>query len=134
MLGGFSRFVRGMLRLPVAGQGWLIALLAANMGAPLFFLGSLEARIVLGTFVVAAMMMMVLTAVFGFTRILGVGHFVWFPLLAFLRIRMDTIPAENVYGIWIRAVMVLNALSLVLDVVDVVRFARGDRGEMVAGL
>ena len=43
-------------------------------------------------------------------------------------------PPNDAFGLWLRAVMVLNATSLVIDTVDVVRFLVGERAETVDGL
>ncbi|MFQ5757910.1 MAG: hypothetical protein ACE5H7_17695, partial [Acidiferrobacterales bacterium] len=61
----------------------------------------------------------------------GLGHILWIPLLYFLWMRLEQNPADDFFGLWIRVVMVLNALSLVIDVVDVVRYIAGDRAETV---
>jgi len=120
----------GMLRLPLAAKVWLMALIAVNMMAPLQYLGRAEARLVLATFMAGFLLMLVLTAVSGFTRLLGLGHTLWVPLVIFLSTRLDAIPADDGYGRWIRAVIVLNSISLVIDVWDVIRYARGERSEM----
>ena len=79
-------------------------------------------------------LMSLLTARFGFTRILGLGHILWIPLVGWLAFRLGQIPADDAFGLWIRGVIVVNSLSLVIDGVDVVRYAAGDRKEMVTGL
>ncbi len=71
------------------------------------------------------------TARFGFSRIIGVGHIAWVPLLGFVWSQLPDIPATDAFGIWLRAVIVLDVTSLVLDAVDAVRFAQGDRAETV---
>ena len=75
-----------------------------------------------------------LTAMTGFTRLLGLAHLVWIPLILWLFSRLEQVPGDSVYGIWIQAVMVLNSVSLVLDTANVYRYVRGERQEMVAGL
>ena len=109
-------------------------LVAANGVAPLFFLDRVEAQAVLVSMMIGAMLMSLLTARFGFSRILGVGHILWIPLLGWLAFRLEQIPADDSFGLWIRGVMLLNAVSLVIDTADVVRYAAGDRKEMVTGL
>ena len=79
-------------------------------------------------------LMTALTARFGFTRIIGLGHLFWIPLVAFLILRLGAIPADDFFGLWIRAVIVLNSIALAIDAVDVVRWLAGDRQETVAGL
>lgn len=128
----FVKFMLGMLRLPLLGQVWLMVLMAANMIVPLVYVGRAEARIVLATFMASFLLMLVLTAVSGFTRLLGFGHSLWIPLVIFLFARLDSIPAGDGYGLWIRVVIVLNSISLVMDAWDVIRFARGERAEIVA--
>jgi len=76
-------------------------------------------------------LMTVVTAVSGFTRLLGLGHIPWIPLLYFLWARIDQIPADDFFGVWIRGLMVLNAVSLLIDVVDVGRYISGERTETV---
>ncbi len=70
----FIKFNKGVLKMPISWRLWLMLLVAANVVAPLFFLRHLEAQVVLGTFLVGAMLMTWLTGRFGFTRILGLGH------------------------------------------------------------
>jgi len=126
----FARFVRGVARLPLAVKVWLGVLMAANGVAPLVFLTRREAQVTLVTFLASAALMMILTHVVGFTRLLGLGHLLWVLLLLYLWTRMGGHPAAQPYGAWIRLVMALNAASLVLDARDVVRYLRGDRNEM----
>ncbi len=130
----FIRFNRGMMRMPFYWQAWLLLQVTVNGAIPIFFLGRLEAQMVLGIMVVNATLMTLLTALTGFSRLLGLGHYPWFLLLFFLWTRLDGIPADDFFGIWIRVLMVLNALSLVLDTVDAARYVAGDREETVQGL
>jgi hypothetical protein len=131
---GFIKFNKGVLRTSWPVKAWLMLLVAANGVAPLFFLDRVEAQAVLVSMMIGAMLMSLLTARFGFSRILGVGHILWIPLLGWLAFRLGQIPADDSFGLWIRGVMLLNAVSLVIDTADVVRYAVGDRKEMVTGL
>ncbi len=130
----FIKFNKGMLKLPLHWQLWLAVLVAANLVVPFFYLQRLEAQVVLATILASMALMTLLTARFGFTRILGLGHILWVPMLAFLLARLGDIPVGDAYGIWIRALIVLNSVSLVIDAADVIRYLAGDRGETVAGL
>jgi hypothetical protein len=130
----FMKFNKGMMKMPIQWKLWLALLVTANMVVPLFFLGRLEAQVVLGTLLISMMLMTVLTALSGFTRLLGLGHIFWFPLLYFLWTRLGQIPADDFFGIWVRGLMVINATSLVIDVVDVISYIAGDREETVKGL
>ncbi len=133
-MNAFVKFNKGMLRMPVHWQLWLMVLLAANMMGPLFFLHHLEAQVVLATFFASVTLTTWLTGRFGFTRIIGLGHILWVPMLAFLFTRVGDIPAGDAFGIWMRAIIVLNSVSLVIDAVDVIRYIAGDRAETVSGL
>ena len=128
----FVKFMLGMWRFPLPVKAWLMALMVANMMVPLVYIGRTEARIVLGTFMASFVLMLALTAASGFTRLLGLGHSLWIPLVVFLVTRLEAIGAGDGYGLWIRAVIVLNSLSLVIDAWDVIRFAKGDRAEVVS--
>ena len=120
--------------MPLPWQLWLAMLIGANLVAPLFFLEHFEAQVTIGALLVSMALMTALTARFGFSRILGLGHVAWVPLLAFLVVRVAEVPAATAFGLWLRTVIVLDAISLVIDTVDVVRFLRGDRAETVPGL
>jgi hypothetical protein len=130
----FIRFNRGMLKMPLHWQLWVMLLVAANLVAALFFLHRLEAQVVLGTFGASMILMTLLTGRFGFTRIVGLGHILWIPMLAFLLMRLGDIPASDAFGIWIRALFVLNGISLVIDAMDAIRYIAGDRRDTVLGL
>jgi hypothetical protein len=134
MLRGVIRLIRGLLGLPIAIRLWLVILVGLNMIVPLFFLDRPEARITVVTMIVAASLMVILTRAFGFTRVLGAAHVVWLGLIPYLWMRLAGVPAQGLYGYWLRAVMVANTISLVFDIADVVRYARGDRAPIVDGL
>ena len=63
-----------------------------------------------------------------FVRILGVTHFVWVPMLAWMLLRLDAIPAgEATFRAWLVALIATNAFSLAIDAWDAARFALGER-------
>ena len=127
-----AKFMLGMWRFPLGAKAWLLVLMFTNMMVPLLYVGRTEARVVLLTFMLSFMLMLAMTAASGFTRLLGLGHSLWVPLVAYLFTRLDSIPAGDGYGTWIRAVIMVNSISLVIDAWDVIRFARGERAEMGA--
>ena len=113
--------------MPPPVQVWLAVLVVANGVVPLFFFARAEARVVFAFFVVSAALMVAMTHVVGFTRLLGLAHLPWLLLLVYLWARMGGHPAVLAYGAWIRMVMVLNLASLTMGAVDVVRYVKGDR-------
>lgn len=133
-MNAFIRFNKGLLRSPWPVKIWLMALMAANMVAPLFFIGHIEAQLSLAAIMAGGIFMMLLTARFGFSRILGLGHIFWIPLVIWLALRLDLHPADQALGIWMRILIVLNSLSLLIDTTDVIRYLAGDRKETVTGL
>ena len=128
----FIRFNRGILAMPLPWRLWLALLVATNLVAPLFFIEHVEARVVIGALLISMALMTALTARFGFSRILGLGHVAWIPLIGFLLTRVADVPLADAFGLWLRAVIVLDAISLVIDAIDVARFARGEREETVS--
>ena len=108
----FLRFNRGVMRMSAPARVWLLLLVTANMIVPLSFLGRLEAQVVLAAFVASVVLMLALTANSGFIRLLGLGHVFWFPLLWFLWTRLDETPSDTFFGLWLRVLITLNALSL----------------------
>ncbi len=130
----FLKFNKGVMKMPVQWQLWLLLLVCVNLIIPLFFIDRLEARLVVGAFLGSVLLMTILTAVSGFTRLLGLGHILWPPLLYFLWTRLGQIPGDDLFGIWVRTLMMLNTVSLVIDAADVIRYVAGDRAETVKGL
>ena len=133
-MGAFIKFNKGMMKMPIHWQLWLALLVTVNLVIPLFFLNRLEAQVVLGTLIASVILTTGLTALSGFTRLLGLGHILWFPLLYFLWMRLEQNPADDFFGLWLRVLMILNAASLIIDVIDVGRYIAGDRSETVEAL
>jgi hypothetical protein len=129
----FVKFNRGVMKMPLHWVVWQMLLVVVNLVMPLLFLDRVEARLVVGALVASGVLMTVLTGFSGFTRLLGLGHAPWFPLVYFLWTRLPQIPADF-FGLWIRTLMAMNALSLVIDTVDVIRYIAGEREETVKGL
>jgi hypothetical protein len=124
-------FMRTMVLFPLHLRLWVGGLFAANFFAPLFFLNGEEGWMVLITGMAAAVAQMIIFARFGFVRLLGLGHFVWFGLVIWLWMRLEAIAPGSALWYWAVTVIVLNSISLVIDVVDVVRFVRGERAPVL---
>jgi hypothetical protein len=130
----FIEFNKGIMKMPLPWRLWLMLLITMNLAVPLFFLDRREAQFVLGAFLVSMTLMIILTAKFGFTRILGLGHILWLPLVFFLWLRLSHIPAVDFFGFWIRVVLALNTVSLMFDTVDVTRYICGDKQQIVRAI
>lgn len=94
---------------------------------PFLFLETVEAKVVLILFMLAAMTQMMIYHSKGFVRLLGAGHFYWFPMLGWLLVRISEGQTPETVLSWIISLIVLNAVSLLIDVVDVMRYWRGER-------
>ncbi len=130
----FIKFNKGIMSMPMYWQLWLMLLVTFNLNIPLFFLNRLETQVVVGALVASMILMTVLTAISGFTRLLGLGHIFWIPLLYFLWMRLEQNPADDFFGLWLRVLMIINAASLIIDVIDVGRYIAGDRSDTVKAL
>ncbi len=106
---------------------WLGVLLAVNFVVPLVFVGRLEAQVVLFAGMAGALVQMLLFRAKGFVRLLGIGHVPWIPMVPWLWMRLDQAAWPSAFGFWLVAVIVLDGLSLILDVTDVLRYLGGER-------
>ncbi len=131
LAGGMITFLRGLLRQRPTVVCWVLLLAMLNLVVPLAYLHRIEARVTVGVFLLCGAAMAALTARYGFTRILGAGHLLWLPLVAWLATRLPLVPAGGSFGRWLRLVIVADVVSLLLDAVDVLRYLRGDRAEVV---
>jgi len=120
-------FMRTMNSSPLRIRVWLLILIIFNGLFPLFYLNRIEAQFTLAALLIGMMIGMILFKIQGFTRLLGLMHILWIPLVLYLIIRWNQYPITEWFGIWIRGVVLLNIVSLVLDMTDVVKFIAGDR-------
>ena len=121
-----TRVMRGLMRQPPLVVAWVGLLVLANGVASAFFWHIPEANVVLVTFGLGGVLMEVLAWRQGFTRLLGLGHVLWLGLVPWLVTRVP-LHEERAVVLWLTAVIVLNSISLVLDVRDVVLYVQGDR-------
>ena len=108
---------------------WLVAVNAAS----LIFINHLEALIALGAVGVVVLMQALIYQRKRFIRILGVTHILWLPMLAWMAMRIPTLPDEE-RGLrsWLIALIATNLLSLVIDAWDATRFILGERNPYYA--
>ncbi|MGE0645310.1 MAG: hypothetical protein AB7P24_16745 [Nitrospira sp.] len=110
------RFFSELLDQPAWVAGWVFALMVINM-ASLAFWSEPLAKLVLAAFMLSAMVMMGLYAVFGFERILGLGHVFWIPLLWYLIIQLPQ--AEGLFAGYLLVLSLAIGVSLLFDIRDV---------------
>ena len=110
--------------LPRLWGAWLVAV---NLGA-LLFIGHVEAQVAVAAVGAAVIAQALIYQRRRFVRILGTTHVLWVPMLAWMALRLGSIPAEDAeFRAWLVALMATNAVSLGVDARDAVRFIRGDR-------
>ncbi len=115
------RFFIELMEQPVWISLWVLFLMLVNM-ASLAFWQETVAQLIFMNFLASAMLMMGLYAQYGFTKILGLGHFPWIPLLAYVVITIPT--AEASFKQYLLILSVSMAVSLVLDTIDVWSYFR----------
>ena len=115
------RFFIELIQQPVWVSLWVLVLMLVNMTS-LAFWREAVAQLILTNFLASAMLMMGLYARFGFTKILGLGHIPWIPLLAYV---VTQIPAAvDLFKLYLLVLSVSMAISLVLDTIDVWNYFR----------
>lgn len=118
-------FMHQLLQQPMWVQMWVTWMSLINM-ASLAFLRRMEARVVLGALVGNFMLMNALFALNGFNRLLGLSHVLfWTPLVIYLVRRHSKIEGAGAFTVWVRAIVLTNGLSLLIDYIDVARYLIG---------
>jgi len=117
----------GIFSLANGWKFWLFLLITVNFFIPVYFYTYIEAQVTLIAFFAGGMIGVVLVQIQGFTRLLGLMHILWVPLTFYLIGKLSIFPSSQPIGLWIRAVLILNGISLLIDFIDVIRYVRGDR-------
>jgi len=125
-------FTKTMLIMPIHWQAWLGVLVSANIVAPLFFIHTLEAQVVLVTGIGGLVIMSAIFSMKGFVRLMGIGHIGWLPMVFWLGTKLEHAPADSAFGYWLIAVIVLDSLSVLIDTSDVLRYVKGERTPFLA--
>jgi hypothetical protein len=127
MLKAMIDFIKTMILLPKPGLAWMGLLIGVNIVIPVYFIMTLEAKVVLAAMICGIMIMTVVFGAKGFVRLLGIGHIAWVPMIPWLIMRLGNTSFESFFGYWLVAVIILNFLSLIIDGIDVMRYIRGER-------
>jgi predicted neutral ceramidase superfamily lipid hydrolase len=127
MLQSFRDFMKGIFSLAVGWQIWLFCLILVNFLIPVFFYETRVAQITIVAFFFGGMLGLVLVKIQGFTRLLGLMHIPWIPLVFYLIGQLNNYSFSQPMGLWIRGLIILNGISLIIDFVDVARYIRGER-------
>ena len=109
------RFFVELMQQPTWVPGWVLILAAVNVASVGFWSEPL-AKVIFVTFMLSAMLMMGLYARFGFEKILGLGHILWIPLLAYVLMEIPT--AKDSFKGYLIILSISMVVSLALDIVD----------------
>lgn len=96
--------------------GWVFALMVINM-VGLAFWNEPLAKLILVIFMLSSMLMTGLYSVFGFERILGLGHVFWIPLLGYLIVQLQQV--EGLFAGYLLVLSLTIGTSLLFDIRDV---------------
>lgn len=119
-------------------QLWVLVLVVTNLAAVFFVANKStdgwKARtepiaIIIG-FVAAAVIMNWMYGEYGYVRLLGLAHLIgWLPVYVWIVTRRSGIGFESLFGKYIHTYLLVAGISLVIDLIDVVRYLVGD-GEL----
>ncbi len=126
--------LQGMWAMPIGWKLWLAWMMTINGAAAIAFSKHREAKLILGAFFVQAVIMNMIADSLGFVRLLGLGHvLLWTPLMAYLvtRVRAATAQGPYLFYFYLKAVLVTDCLSLVIDYTDVTRYLLGERAPYI---
>lgn len=106
---------------------WVMLLGGVNMIGGLWFIHTFEGIFALACLVEAFVIMWFIYIKKGFVRLLGLGHLVaWTPLMIWFARTAIQSETEGTFLYWLCAVLTLNGISLMIDLVDVIRYYRGE--------
>lgn len=106
---------------------WGRIIIFFNFIGPLPFLMHTEAQLTLAVNVIQAAVMMVIFRKLGFVRLMGVAHYGWFALIPYLILQLQGASDIGPFEVWLAALIVVDAISLIIDVTDMFRYIAGDR-------
>lgn len=124
---------------PMWLQGWVFVLVGTHLLSVLFMVERrddswvirFEAIAILASFFAAAFLMGWLYNQFGYTRLLGLAHLVfWTPAFVWVLMKRKAIGHASVYGKYILLYLAIAGTSLAIDLIDLIRYLAGD-GELL---
>ncbi len=102
---------------------WVLLLVVVNGVLPFWFLDYLTAKVTLTAFVTGSLVGVYLCGHVGFNKLLGLMHAPWVPMLAVNLLHYPGWMGDP-YTLWLTTSIVVTALSLALDIMDLVVWAR----------
>ena len=123
----FELFGIVLVRFRPVQRIWGAWLVAVNV-AGLLFIQHVEAQVALGAVGVAVLAQALIYQRRRFIRLLGLTHYVWVPMLAWMALRLDALPQQDAaFRVWLVTLIATNALCLAIDAWDATRYVLGER-------
>ena len=120
-----------MMGYPLWLQIWMGIMMVTIVLAIPLAIKDWRARWVLLSMVANVLIMNVLFAKFGFSRILGLAHIiVWTPLWVYLWKARKKHPERKWTGRYVWLALIVIGISLLFDYTDAIRWLLGERGEV----
>ena len=114
------------LRFRLVPRLWCVWLVGVNLVC-LWFIGHVEAQVVLAVTAAAVVTQTLVYQRIGFTRILGAAHLMWLPMFAWMAPRLGAIAADPGLANWLALLFAGTLVSAIVDTIDATRFLRGER-------
>lgn len=128
------QMMKDIFSMPFPWNVWVMVLALVNLSGGIYYLASLEGKVAIGAMIGAALCMQYIYVKYGFVRLLGLGHIIfWLPQIALYIWTLSTSPMQSMaagFAAWLVTIIVLNGFSLILDLRDVVLYYLGDRRPM----
>ena len=115
-----------LFRFRPLARVWVIALIAVNLGSLAFIQTQYGLANLLATLAGIGVMILIYARL-GFVRLLGVGHIFWIPMLIWFACSLPDKQTEPLLYYWVLSLIAFNSVSLLIDAIDVIRFAAGER-------
>ena len=116
-------------------QGWVMVLVVTHVLALAFIARRtpegwrirFESLAIFVSFVAAGVFMTWLYTQVGYVRLLGVAHLVfWTPVYVWVLLHRRTLQSEGLFGKYVLLYLVVAGISLVIDLIDLIRYLLGD--------
>jgi hypothetical protein len=120
---------------PAGLKAWVLALVLVHLVAVLFVATRAEGRwrvrfepiAIIVSFVAAAAFMNWLYFEFGYVRLLGLAHLLfWTPAYLWVALTSRRLGAADLFGKYLILYLIIAGISLLLDAADVVRYLIGN--------
>lgn len=120
-----------IMQQPTWLVAWVGLLVVISLLAIPFAIKDARPRWIILAFIGAAILMNLLYEKFGYTRILGLAHIVfWTPVWIYIWRNRNKNPQRAWTNRYLVAWLLIAGISLIIDYADVIRYILGDKGPL----